>query len=153
MKTLWFVLEETIIDAFDKLPCLVNEDKIERILNTIEHDRIGIFSFALWNEEDRTRFKTLIKPFLENRFNITIDSSLIPIKPELFKAISSHRKQKSGLCMDMMDFNDFWDKQQGFMDWIKIVHSGHNILIDDLVEDCTMTFPTCTIQMINIKTF
>ena len=151
MSTLWFDLEETIIDNFDKLPCIVNEDKIKEILNTIPHDRIGIFSFALWSEDDRKRFNCLIKPFLEHHFNIVIDPSLVPIKPELFASISSHRNAKTGLCMDMMDFGDFWGKEQTFMEWIRIEHTGTHILVDDLVENCSMTFPNCAIQMICIK--
>lgn len=137
MKTLWLDLEMTIIDAFDKLPCIVNEEKIFNFLKTIEHDRIGIFSFAIWSDEDRNRFNHLIKPFLEHHFNIVIDPTLIPTKPELFESIRKHTR-KTGLIMDFNDFNDFWDKQLAFMDWIKIEHTGHNILIDDMVEDCSM---------------
>lgn len=149
MTTLWLDLEMTVIDAFDNLPCIVNEEKIFNFLKTIEHDRIGIFSFALWTEEDRKRFNTLMKPFLEHHFNIVIDPTLIPTKPELFKSIKTHPRRK-GLCIDANDFNDFWDKQLTFMDWIRIEHTGTHILIDDMVEDCSMTFPNCSIQMIRI---
>jgi len=50
-----------------------------------------------------------------------------------------------------MDFNDIWNKEQAFLDYIRATSDSKNILVDDMVEDSSHFFKKCSINFINIK--
>ena len=140
MTTLWFDLEQTLIESWDK-PIIINQEKIVNFFKEFPCDEIGIFSFAIWDDKDREVFEFQIKPRIEETFGIKI--SHVPTKQELFHAIKKNHKCQ----FSFEDFHDFWDKEKGFVDWIRATNSGTHILIDDMVEDCEMKFKNCEIIM------
>lgn len=140
MTTLWFDLEETLIESWDK-PFVINQEKIFNFLKEFPCDEIGIFSFAIWDDKDREFFNFQMKMNIEETFGIKI--SRVSTKQELFQAIkNNHRCQFS-----FEDFHDFWDKEKCFVDWIRKTNFGTHILIDDMVEDCEIKFKNCNIIM------
>lgn len=143
MTTLWFDLEATMIESWDK-PFIINQEKIFNFLREFPCDEIGIFSFAIWDDKDREHFNKHFKVVLEELFGIRIVH--IPTKQELFQAI----KKANGKQFDFQDFFDFWGKENGFSDWIRATQTGTHILIDDMVEDCEMKFKNCHIIMRHI---
>ena len=140
MTTLWFDLEATLIESWGE-PFIINQEKIFNFLKEFPCDEIGIFSFAIWDDKDRWFFSTHLKPHIEAIFGIGI--ARVPTKQELFQAIKKNHKCK----FSFEDFHDFWDKEKGFVDWIRVTNSGTHILIDDMVEDCEMKFKNCEIIM------
>lgn len=143
MKTFWLDLEETVIKSWDE-PFLINIQKIKDLIVQTECQNFGIFSFAIWDDNDKKFALTHFVPMIEDTFGIKI--SEIPTKIELFKSIKMSKNKQ----FDFDDFNDFWNKENAFVDWIRATHTGTHILIDDMVEDCEMCFHGCNIKMIKI---
>ena len=143
MTTLWFDLEATMIESWDK-PFIINQEKIVNVLKEFPCDEIGIFSFAIWDDKDRDTFNFKFKANIESTFGIKI--SHVPTKQELFQAIKKNHKCQ----FTFDDFFDFWGKENGFSDWVRATQTGTHILIDDMVEDCEMKFKNCHIIMKNI---
>ena len=143
MTTLWFDLEATLIESWDN-PVFINTGKIFNFLREFPCDEIGIFSFAIWNDEDREHFNQHFRVAIEEMFGIRIVH--IPTKQELFQAIKKNHKCQ----FSFEDFHDFWSKENGFSDWIRATNLGTHILIDDMVEDCELKFKNCHIIMRHI---
>ncbi len=78
-------LEATVIDSWHN-PVFIDRS-VKSILSNVEADRFGIFSFAIWSEEDRQHCIRNIVPMLESELGIKIDTSLMPTKRELFEQI------------------------------------------------------------------
>jgi len=151
MNTLWLDLEATVIQEWDK-PFIINEAKIIALLKEFKPRHIGIFSFAIWKEEDRVVLFDHIKPMLDRNFDIWIDPDLCPTKPEIHIAINEKAPSRFFMQgrVDFMDMFDFWGKERAFIDWIRATQKGTHILIDDMVEDCEMKFKDCHIIMKHI---
>ena len=144
-NTLWFDLEETLIDSMDNPLELVNQEKVKFLLESYKDYEIGIFSFAIWDDRDVTNFNNSSRIFIEKIHDITI--SKVVTKRQMFEEI----KKSKSLNIDFMDFNDIWNKEQAFLDYIRATSDSKNILVDDMVEDSNHFFKKCSINFINIK--
>jgi len=142
-------LEETIIESWSN-PLLMNVGKIGNFLHTAGVEEVGIFSFAIWNEQDRIDFvKRGIKQAIEISLGVTIKEILtVPnIANEVF--------WKTGLRMDINEFITIWGKQRAFIDWALITQRNEKrvILIDDVVRniDVIDRDRNLLIELINVE--
>ena len=139
---------------------LINTDKIKRVIAEFKPERIHIFSFAIWNQQERERFNLGTRPMIEQHFGIklqlvlSVDDDIIPICCRQF-----------GLSTGLVDFQEmsnFWGKQGAFRLCMRHHaeshqrhHPGrplHALLLDDVVYDEVLQWPDllATIEQRNI---
>lgn len=129
MKTVFLDLEKTIIYSWDD-PIVINEGIIINQLQLIRPDFVGIYSFAIYDEQDRNIFLKIMKQEIENTLHIKIEPSLIFTVLEIAKTVL---KMQTG---DVQKFIQTYGKQKSFQEFIKQkFQEGEFILIDDLVEN------------------
>lgn len=145
-----FDIEDTLIVSEDT-PIIHKFETISRILAELKPDRIGLFSFIFYTDDDVNKANHLIRLF-EDAFNISIDRSLIPTKQSIYESIRSSGKETfiSKRSFSFMDFCELWSKDRAFIDWCRIHGSGDVVLVDDMVCDCELRFPECNIRMIKV---
>lgn len=141
----FFDLEETLITEFDN-PVIINREKVK---NLWVPPKVGIFSFAIWNETDRIQFTNFMKPMLEDVFEFVITE--VPTMDEITKLI----KTKWIAIQDRDDVFDFFDKERAFIEYCRLMYPNDNcILIDDRVDNITLRNGLVTgteIKTININ--
>lgn len=143
MKTVFLDLEKTIIYSWDD-PMSINEDIIKDQLRNINPDRIGIYSFAIYTEEDKEIFFRTMKEEIENIFQCKIDSNLIFTVQEIADTIGKKKNQ------DVQSFIKSYGKQKSFQEFINQKFAeGEFILIDDLVDNLAFFENKLHIQFIN----
>ncbi len=142
----FFDLEETIITEFDN-PLVINIEKVKLLQDKLElPENISIFSFAIWDDNDRDRFNHIIKPMIESSFNFIVED--IPTIDEIIAVIKT--KWPTILCRE--DFFEFFDKERAFIEFMRLTHPDESsMLIDDRVSDITFTFNNTTIKTVNIN--
>lgn len=142
-------LEETIIESWSN-PLLMNVGKIGNFVHTSGVQEVGIFSFAIWNEQDKIDFEERhIKQAIEMALGVPINEILtVPdIANEVF--------WKTGVRMDISEFITIWGKQRAFIDWALITQRNENrvVLIDDVVRniDVIDRDRNLLIELINVE--
>lgn len=129
MKTVFLDLEKTIIHSWDD-PVIINEDMIRKHLQLIQPDLVGIYSFAIYDEQDRNVFLNTIKEEIENTFHLKIEAALIFTVQEIAKTVLKMQTE------DIQKFIQTYGKQRSFLEFVKEKFpEGEFILIDDLVEN------------------
>lgn len=124
-------LEETIIESWQN-PLLMNVQKLREWIDERRNfiDSVGVFSFAIWNETDRTEFVVSgMQEDIERALGIKITEILTV--PQICKEVF----WKSGTVMSVNEFITIWGKQRAFIDWSLLTQSGHVVLIDDVVQN------------------
>lgn len=129
---LWLDLEQTIISIWHD-PEIVNQEKVVRFCKDNRIEWVNIFSFAIWNEKDRTHFNTHMRGWLEREFGFKI--GIVHTCEELMREIF----WKHGTVFELGEFTSIWGKEKAFNDYIRLTQkSGHFVLIDDMVDDTVM---------------
>jgi len=152
LDILFLDLEATVIESWE-VPVLVNISKITQILHKLSPRKIGIFSFAIWSDDDLHTFNRIIRPNIERELCISISDDLIPTKRSIHKKIKEEGKEVF-LAKDFISFDDFtelWSKDRAFIDWCRASFTDKRIiLLDDIVTTCKLEFPDLTIEMIKM---
>lgn len=143
-RQFWFDLEETIISSWDEFlanpeRAIVNGVIIDDFIKThsIRPDEIiNIFSFAVWNQEDKEIFNRL-KGVLENRFGVKFVCCLT-----LRDIANQVKKARHISKLDDWELINFMGKQTMFIDFMRYKDTKNmNIfLLDDVVEDMTIRY-------------
>ena len=143
MNILFLDLEDTIIEPVLNgwaNSSMINVPKIKDFIEKNMISDLRIFSFAIWDENQKKQFEFWVKPALERvlglKFNQipTIDDHILP----------ACCKQKR-LVVELTQFSDmveFWGKDLSFMlcmkEWFKDNQEEREIFfLDDAVEDMT----------------
>jgi len=122
----FFDLEETLITDFDN-PRIINRDKVKYLNYPVE---VGVFSFAIWNEMDRIRFNSQIKPMIEDTFNVIVTEA--PTMDEMVEVL----KEKWTAIDDRDDIFDFFGKERTFVEYCRLMYPGEPCtLVDDQVPN------------------
>lgn len=130
-------LEETIIESWDN-PIIMNHKKISKFLRNLDITHVGIFSFAIWNDEDKVNFERFeIKQMIEQSLQVFVGKVLTV--PEMADEVF----WKQGTVIEPMEFIQLWGKQRAFLDWAMMqprFDEGEQefILIDDVVSNVTL---------------
>ena len=139
MKTtrVFLDLEETIIESWGN-PVLVNHQRINKFLKKLDITHVGIFSFAIWDENDKRNFDRFgIKDTIENALEVRINNVLTI--PDIAKEVF----WKQGMVISINEFITIWGKQRAFIDWAMMQPRFDEgdmefILIDDVVQNLTI---------------
>lgn len=143
MTTLFLDLEKTIIHSWDD-PMIVNEERVTNKIRSINPDKIGIYSYAIYDRKDLTIFQSTIQEDLENTFQIKIDPTLLVTVEEIADTVKQLKNS------DVRTFIQQYGKQKSFSEFIKQKYKvGKFILLDDLVENTEIIEGDLKIQFIN----
>lgn len=150
-------LEETAIARWDD-PIMLDEniDAISAcIFNTVEQYkkqfdsvmfRIGIFSFAIWNEKDKEVFINTLQKTIETKLGFNISPSLILTISDIHTSCIDKK-----IKADMLDFFDFFGKDDAFFKWAKKQKEEVFVLFDDTIEDQCLVVNNKSIYTKNIN--
>ena len=125
---LFLDLEETIIDSWAS-GLLINTDIIKSWVGRTRQDcEVHIFSFAIWNDEDKSDFERRFKPVLERVLEVEIVSW--PSVEEVMNAVSKHRNFR---FESMTEFIAFEGKVGALTDFA--FASGWEACLVTLIDD------------------
>ena len=151
----FFDLEETVIDEFS-FSRIVNKRKVSKAIASYKGSTFGIFSFAVYVDQDRETVKDSIIPLLEDNFDdLKFDKSFIPTIQDIVSAI---RKEKNFTKQTFSDFEvfQFFSKQEAFLMFVKQMIKNESpfkrfVLFDDMVDDsCIVNVGDAIIEIYNI---
>lgn len=133
MKTIWLDLEQTIITCWND-PLICNQVKVSRYVREQQPDFVNIFSFAVYNDDDRRQFDETMREWLSRAFDFKINHVATV---EEMKRVSMGSR---GVDFSIHEYISIWGKERAFIDWVRNVsRPGEFILVDDVVDDITLT--------------
>lgn len=133
MTIVFLDLEETVIDDINSATILVERcEQIRKVLDHIQPDKLGILSWAIWNESERKAFlssctKDRIEIHLQRQFDHDLIWSMETVRDNIFKI--------SGKQFFVEDFFDLFGKEEclNFL-FRKHFFKADVVLIDDTVS-------------------
>ena len=164
-RHLFLDLEDTIItpvmDGWFNTH-LINVEKIKRIMADFNPDRLHLFSFAVWNEEDLKQFNLGTRPMIENALGRQFDSTWT-VDDDILPACLEIRKMAPGV-VDSSKMSAFWGKHETFrlnmrhrhrVTWKNLQIETEVMLLDDAVWDESWEWPDLHVKgrIININNF
>jgi len=162
-RELWLDLEDTVITPvvngwFNTQ--LINVQKITDVIASFQPHFINVFSFAIWNAQERQRFDMGTREMIERAFGfkfnlvLNVDEDIIPI--------CCRQMGIEPNTVDFQEMSNFWSKQGAFrlcMRHHSTNHRRHNpnlplhvLLLDDAVYNETLRWPDLqtTVEQRNI---
>lgn len=135
MDVILFDLEETLIDSWDQRNLLVeNVEKIkEQLIGELGSNlRFGIFSWAIWNEDDREDFNQTLRGPLEEALGIKFDPEMIFSMQSIADLILKFRRKK----LSIEDVFDLFGKEECLLTLHRFNHFNCETvaLVDDRVD-------------------
>lgn len=144
-------LEGTVIDTIDDQNITDDIPKIRKWLEGENVPSVGIFSFAIDNKEERDTFmRQYTRRTLESLLKVDI-GKVVTTEDAMAAAVSRNRVRFEALW----EFKQLWGKERGFIDFaFQNFTNAEVVLLDDLVVDQTVVFPTknLTIRLVNVNT-
>lgn len=127
-------LEETVIDNWEDCNIILpNIEKIKSLgINKRCKEKVGIFSWAMWNERDLDRFNDKLREPLEDVLDIKFDSDLVFTMERISEIVLILRKKK----MSIEDMFDIFGKEECLLTMFRFGLFGDRttFLIDDKVD-------------------
>lgn len=138
MTTVFLDLEETVIDDISNANIL--EERCLQIRDVLEHikpDKIGVMSWAIWNDAERETFlNTCTKSRIEDHIGREIDDELIWSMADVRK----HVLRVSGKQFSQEDLFDIFGKEECLnLLFRKHFFKTDVVLIDDTVSHQLVT--------------
>lgn len=149
-KFVFLDLEGTVIDDIDNQG-LLDLRAVRRWLKSEDVVVVSIFSFAIDNKGERDTFmRQWTRRTLEAELGVEI-GKVVTTEDAMAAALHRNRVQFEGLW----EFKQLWGKERGFIDFaFQNFTNTEVVLLDDLVIDQTVVFPTknLTIRLVNVNT-
>lgn len=149
-KHVFLDLEGTVITLIDD-PVLGNISKVKEWLDKEDVMAVGIFSFAIDNNEERNTFmKSWTRRTLDEVLG-TIIGNVVTTEDACRAARQVHKVSFEALW----EFKQLWGKERGFIDFARNkFKDAEVVLLDDMVPNMTMIMPdlNLTIRMVNVDT-
>lgn len=158
MKLIFIDLEKTLISSWDGFisythPGLINERVIRRYLKTLKCSEIGIFSHAIYDNNDLKVFQRDMCRLIEKLLNV---------KVQWITTVESLRKQHQLEHITDAAYCRMYSKTDSFLQFVKNNHPIYipvdatevleYILIDDEVQNSLSIGKDYRIEFININT-
>lgn len=105
-------LEETLVDNWDNMFLLLPKVDLVRDLlaqKRTQHEtvRVGLMSWAVWDDKDKAKFNKDLRDFLEKNLNCTFDSDLVWSMDDWCKEVL----KCTGKKVDRADVFDLFNKE------------------------------------------
>ncbi len=152
MKHVYLDLEETVINNWHDGLIIYSCKKVSKWLDknlSPKIDDLNIFSFAIYNDEDKETFHKILEPMLTVEMGYFFDKVLTV--DEIKKIVERNEKFS---YEDRLEFVQLNGKQWSFIKYCRAVHKNCECyLIDDMVENMTVKYDDIglTIHLINVK--
>ena len=162
-REIWLDLEDTVItpvvEGWFKTE-LINIDKVRRVIRDFKPDAVHLFSFAIWDEQQREGFRQGTRDMLEKALGLklqlilTVDTDIIPICCRQMGIEPS--------TVDFQEMSNFWSKQGAFRLCMRHHATNHRrhhpnlplhvLLLDDVVYNEYTVWPDLqtTVEQWNI---
>ena len=137
---------------------LINIEKVKAFIGSFQPHSVSIFSFAIWNELERERFNTLVRPHLEQALGIKLDA--VPTVDDDIIPVCCQQMNIARSTVDFQEASNFWGKQGAFRLFARhhaLRLQAHHVtlhaaLLDDAVYNETIMWPdlVATVQQFNI---
>ena len=152
-KLVFLDLEGTVIslieDQFYSTTELYNTQLVRKWLKERGVTAVGIFSFAIDNDVERTTFmNSWLRKALEEGLGVTV-GNVVTVE-EVRNAILRKHKVKLEYLWEV---KQLWGKERGFVDYCKVNFKNCEcVLLDDLVDDVTMLIKdkNLSIETVNV---
>ena len=126
-------LERTIIPDWENR-FLINAQSIRKFLKDRQISEIGIFSFAIYNEDDKRDFESNIKPMIETALDVNVVQW-----PSVIDMIRINTTNWNPRMANVGEFIKTNTKDNAFSRYVqKTCQFKTAILIDDMVSDLTI---------------
>jgi len=158
-RLLFLDLEDTVIEPVMKgwhNTGMINEEKLKKFIADYNPDSIHIFSFAIWDEDQKGKFMGHTKMMIEQALGIKITG--VPTVEDIIHNVC----RVQGIPPSSMDFDDlstFYGKQHSFHLCMRHLYAGNSTpveltFLDDAVynEACVWPDIQVTLRILNIDT-
>lgn len=126
-------LEGTVVDDWTNMK-LVNARRVGDFLQKLKVIEVGVFSFAVWNDNDLNLFKTDLQSRLESVLDVKVTDV-----PTVKMMMDLDRNSTHTHFDDASDFITMRGKKNAFMNWVDHMFPNTDcMLVDDLVPDVTV---------------
>jgi len=147
IRHLFLDLEDTVITPVTEgwfNTHLINVPKLKAFIAEYQPDFVHIFSFAVWNQEEKKRFVMGTQPRVEKALGVTL--SLVPTVDDDIIRLCEREMNLGMGCMDFSDMSDFWGKAGAFrLNMRQMWKSGSTpvdvVLLDDAVYNEIFEWP------------
>lgn len=132
-RILFLDLEQTVIDVWHEANIIHEQVPfIKEVIQKFKPKDIGIFSFAIDNENDKEEFKQRMKLDIEKVIEREINMKHVISVQEMIKFV---KKVNHTHGMDFEDFFTWFNKEKALIDCLKAMDfQGQACLIDDTVD-------------------
>lgn len=133
MKIVLLDLEQTAVDDWEHMNLL--PDNLEKIRWAIQHTgcKLGLMSWAVWNEVDKETFKKRLQGPLEEVLGMKFSEEFIFSMHDFSDIILKQRRK----WLSRDDMFDLFGKEECLLQLLRLEHFGKNArvtLIDDVVD-------------------
>jgi hypothetical protein len=155
MKHLFLDLEDTIITPVVNgwfNTHLINVEKIKKVISEFKPDALHVFSFAIWDEQQRHGFNLGTREMVERALGMKF--GLVPTVDEDIKRACCDVLNISVDCVTFNEMSDFWGKDGSFKLFIRKrfarthEHGAETevMLLDDAVFNEEFKFPSLKVS-------
>lgn len=131
------------------LPVVINKDKVLGLIDEIKPDKVGIFSFAIQNDNDKAVYFDIIHPDIVKELNLSLSKNTVYTIDDIMRVVL---KNKNGYKIDRNEFGLLYGKELAFIEFSKqIMKSGEIILIDSSIQSGKLEYESgLTIRFISL---
>jgi len=154
--TIFLDLEDTVIESWHS-PYYTNLQKVRKWLKDNTVTEVGIFSFAIHNDADKAIFDQQMRVGLTDALGIRITTwpSVLEMMTIDTKYTGDHWVRPGVTQSEgVTDYVNMRGKQNAFINFVNatLPNSRHAALLDDIVEDVTLTYRNTgrQISMVNV---
>lgn len=133
-RILFLDLEQTIIDVWHEANIIKEQVPfIKEVIRKFKPEHIGIFSFAIDNDDDKEHFRNKMKSDIEEAIETKVNMQHVISVQEMIKLV---KKVNHTVGMDFQDFFTWFNKEKALIDCLKALNfQGRACLVDDTVDD------------------
>jgi hypothetical protein len=145
--SVWLDLEETLIKSWHDHMLINDFFKVKKYVESLQANKVNIFSYAIWTNEDKYEFENDLKPWLEDHLGFFIEKN-----PSVADMVNATKQFQGIIYLDHIDFINLVPKWLGFYYYISNLQSNNTTyyLIDDCVPNMVINSNN-TIQFVNVK--
>ena len=132
---------------------LINIGKIRRVIDEFKPDSLHLFSFAIWNENEKSRFCMHVRERIEHVLGMKI--GLIPMVDVEIKQACCSMMRINPECVTFDNMTEFWSKHESFRLFARFINRNswkswqqetEVMFLDDAVEDENFEFPALRLK-------
>jgi hypothetical protein len=162
IKHLFLDLEDTVITPATNgwhNTNMINVEEIKKFIALFKPNFIHIFSFAIWDETQKTLFNLRCRPMIESTLDIKLND-ILTVDDDIIPACCSVMGLNPG-TVTFDDASSFWSKHESFRLWCRLKFKYTHLIVktevlflDDVVFNEHFNWPDLQVtgNIVKIKT-